>query len=187
MSVEDGGECIGYSYDDFGVFVCKEGSGCVPDSTSRTEYRCMKINTTLENVIPCTGYGDTSCPAGSHCDCNSITGTMQCVPYPPNNKNIVEHYKKLWEFDDIASDDARAYMVAISKALTPYDKDSHCMTPLPLPPDSASSEPISSTSASSEPSPASASSDSVPGGSSDRKPLAFSLVLLIVGLIKAFF
>ena len=169
MSVEDGGECN--DYDETGVFVCKEGSGCVPDNTSSTGYKCMKITTTLKDEITCTGYDDPSCPADSYCGCNSINGIMQCIPYTANNKDLLEYYKKMLSFDDPECEEAYFYGEAIMMSFYAYDKYYRCYTTdlIPIPP-------------------VYPSSDSVPGSSSDRKPLAFSLVLfLIVGLIRAFF
>ena len=159
FSVEDGGECNGDGDSELvGSFVCKEGSGCIYSNTSSTKYKCMKITTKIEDAIPCTDEDDTSCPDDSSCYCNSVTGKMQCVPYIACKKEGVEYYKKYMEIEDHMSEEALAYAAALINMYYSYDEDIHCATPYPL-----------------------------PGSSSDRKPLAFSLVLFLIGLIKAFF
>ena len=160
MSVEDGGVCDDYS--GFGAFVCMEGSGCIPSKESEAGYKCWKIVTSLENVIPCSREDDPNCPEDSYCDCNSINGTMQCVPYPANSKKAVEYYMKALEYSNLEAKEAIPYITAIYGMFFPHDDEDRCYSNSlpPLPPS---------------------------GSSSSIKPLAFTLVLFFIGFVKAFF
>lgn len=138
MSLDDGAECVDRA---FGFLLCKEGSGCLPNNASSTNYSCRKIYTKLSDEMDCfnstnttNGTDDTrtyACPDDSFCECNTLTGKNQCVPYPDSRAKVVEYYMKYLEAEDEESE--LPYIMAIRSVYKPFEKDTRCTTPVPIP------------------------------------------------------
>lgn len=129
MSLEDGAECI-IDPETMSSFLCKEGSGCVPSNVSRTGYACAKIVTKLSDEKECS-EGGNECGVDSFCDCNTINGKMQCIPYQAVDKYTLFYYMKFVEagFDSKESYD---YDRVLAESYLSYDEEYRCVTYDPL-------------------------------------------------------
>lgn len=173
MSLEDGKECDGKNM--ISNLFCKEGSGCGRSDASSTGYACMEITTKLSDEINCTD--DSDCPADAFCECNSINGFTQCIPYTHANETTLEYYKKYLKTKSNSLAE-KAYLKAIADIYYPYDKDYRCIADIPIPPEeNESSYEI----------PEDSDESSAKRGESSAKPLGVSIVLFAIIFINALF
>lgn len=87
----------------------------------------MKIKTKLEDYLECPAEG---CPADSFCECNSLTGKKQCVPYPRNTEIALKYYKKYLETDN--ETESMGYLAALTEMYFSYDEDLRCTSYEPI-------------------------------------------------------
>lgn len=121
MSLDDGAECNGDT--GAGFFSCKVGSGCIPNDESSTGYACAKIQTKLTDEVECTEGGD-ECNIDSMCECNSLTGKMQCIPFPDSDPDALEIYKKALATEDEYEEEY--YFQQLMLKYYPFDADIRC-------------------------------------------------------------
>ena len=194
MSLDDGAECNGNT--GAGFFACKVGSGCIPNDESSTGYACAKIQTKLTDEVECTEGGD-ECSSDSMCECNSLTGKMQCIPYPDSDPDALEFYKKALVAGD--EDEEEYYFQELMLKYYPFDVDTRCYSYDALSTSSSSSssssqtKPVvvedsssSSTTSKAKPivseessSPSSSSTSKNGNGASTMKPIAFLFSMLL--------
>lgn len=119
------------------TFVCKEGSGCVPDTNSKTGYSCKKITSALSDNKNCSS--DSNCNSDAFCDCNTIIGTSQCVPYPAARADTLDYYKKVLQYGS-SSQLGKEFVNLIDSIYYPHKADYRCtVVPAPVEPSSSSS------------------------------------------------
>ena len=121
FSLGVGEECSDESM--YRPFACKEGLVCGYNSSSSTGNSCQELKTKLEDNIPCGDDEDDNCPSDSECECNSITGKMQCAPLPYSDRKGYEYYTKKEKYEGNNEKMYLAYYKAWCTMYEPYNEE----------------------------------------------------------------
>lgn len=161
MSINDGEECI----DPYYFMLCKEGSGCIRNSSSSTGYSCQKVVSSITDMKSCND--DSDCDNDAACECNTEVGKNQCIPYQYARKDILALFKKITKMEEDGNFDNEkylAYISALQKIYYPFGEYARCIDY-----EISSDEFISSSSSPSPSSPSPPSSPSSPSPSSSSQ------------------